>query len=167
MHTEKPQPVEQIEAWKEKLDNLIRQMVVLSKVRYLYRAVQEMASQNPDLQGRPNLFRGWWMPYTYVHTILIGARRLADKHRKSESPYQLLGEIRNHASLITKEWYLQRAEKRLKAIDEMEIMSGPEFDKLWEGKEELKEKAIRTIKEQMKEAMRQEIEQEFEQTWAG
>ncbi len=97
----------------------------------------------------------------------MGARRLADKHPNSRSLYQLLQKIKDNATLITKEWYLQRAQNRLTAIDRMELMTEPEYDKLWKGKEELKESTIRDIKAQIKEQVRREIEQEFVQTWAG
>ncbi len=56
MKAELPQPLEQIERWRSDLDTLIQHMITLSKVRYLYRAVQEMTSQNPNMGGVPACF---------------------------------------------------------------------------------------------------------------
>lgn len=92
--------------WRKWLNALIRETGQLMQVRYIYQKVQEMAESNPHLKHRPARFRKWWMPYTYAHTILAGARRLADTHRDSHSLRRLLEEISDSADTITLDYYL-------------------------------------------------------------
>lgn len=92
--------------WAQTIQSLIWELGRLLQVRYIYLEVQEMAEANPELRDLPNLFRGWWMPYTYFHTIYIGARRISDTHPQSRSLHWLLSDILNHADLIDVEYFL-------------------------------------------------------------
>ncbi|MCX7924887.1 MAG: hypothetical protein N2554_03630 [Fimbriimonadales bacterium] len=81
------------------------------QARYIYLRVQEMTRANPDLHDLPNLFRGWWMPYTYFHTMSIGARRIADRTKDSRSLHWLLSDVSRHASIVDVEYFLSLYER--------------------------------------------------------
>ncbi|MCS6919550.1 MAG: hypothetical protein NZM28_07250 [Fimbriimonadales bacterium] len=92
--------------WRQWIETLVNEVGRLQQVRYIYHTVQEMTASNSDLQGLPNLFRGWWMPYTYFHTMFTGARRLADTHRDSRSLHRLLLDVQQNAQLIDTQYYI-------------------------------------------------------------
>lgn len=95
-----------IAEWRRWIETLVSEVGRLQQFRYIYHAVQEMTAANADLQELPSLFRGWWMPYAYFHTMFAGARRLADTHRDSQSLYRLLEEIQQNTQIIDTEYYI-------------------------------------------------------------
>jgi len=82
-----------IEGLKETLDQVVQELTFAAHIDDVYWQVNAIIQANPEI-NKPNAFLDW-LVFSYVDSITVRLRRLADKGKKTISLWRLLENMKN------------------------------------------------------------------------
>lgn len=87
--------------WLKRIENDVRRLLM---DRYIFQETMEIVKANPATHD-PNDFVDWFIRQ-YIHVATIRVRQQIDRRSDSVSLYRLLADLRQQATLITRDWYV-------------------------------------------------------------
>jgi HEPN superfamily AbiU2-like protein len=110
-----PQHWHQIKAWRNQLRIIYEDVVGLHHSRRVLRRAREIYRANAALQT--DHFFIAWLTKNYAEATAVGIRRLTDDRRDVVSFWRLLLDLEKHATILTREWYVNESLRRAPAND--------------------------------------------------
>ena len=117
--------------WKKWMKEIQQDLATLLTSNSVFHEVRHIFATNKQIQV-PTLFYRW-ISNNYADSVVIGVRRLADKHTKVISLYRLIEDISKNREAITRSYYVSRYCKE----DREEGLADDDFDEFARIGEEL------------------------------
>lgn len=95
---------QKIEKWKRWLQTIYNEVSLLVWSCNIYSETRQIVTDNLVINKHNRFYA--WITRNYVHTTLMGIRRQVDNDRNTISLVNLLGDMKDNCSLLTREQHL-------------------------------------------------------------